>query len=403
MSWIIDRGYTMHEHLDQFGIINMNGRVYDPLTAMFFSPDPFVQAPGNWLNYNRYGYVMNNPLKYTDPNGEFWNIAIGAFIGGIVNWVSNGAEFTWEGLGYFGIGAAVGALSAVGGAWMATTFKAAGVFAGALVGATTGAITGGASSIMLNGGNNVLNGGQFFDNWQSNLKSGIINGAIGGAISGGIKGWKYAKSQGANPWTGEVNGSERSYEATIKTGVSPQEDPSKHCYSVTDEYADKGHSNLSRSQFQDAAAKLNDGVIPDGADPGIVARKAGLNAGVAPMKGIQVDQLGQGMQKGSIEVIAVIGSDPTAGHTVNVVSFKVADRLNMFGGGNTPFLKTSTMQVWNPISATVHRLSQSILKLEFIVTIRSTTSCPPDSLPLSLRQKSYVKKQTQSRRLVFAD
>lgn len=37
------------------------------------------------------------------------------------------------------------------------------------------------------------------------------------------------------------------------------------------------------------------------------------------------------------------------------------------------------------------------------VTIRSTTSCPPDSLPLSLRQKSYVKKQTQSRRLVFAD
>lgn len=123
---------------------------------------------------------------------------------------------------------------------------------------------------------------------------------------------------------------------------------------------------MSRSQFQDAAAKLNDGVIPDGADPGIVARKAGLNAGVAPMKGIQVDQLGQGMQKGSIEVIAVIGSDPTAGHTVNVVSFKVADRLNMFGGGNTPFLKTSTMQVWNPISATVHRLSQSILKLEFI-------------------------------------
>ena len=47
----------------------MNGRVYDPLTAMFFSPDPFVQAPGNWLNYNRYGYCMNNPTNYTDPTG----------------------------------------------------------------------------------------------------------------------------------------------------------------------------------------------------------------------------------------------------------------------------------------------------------------------------------------------
>ena len=49
----------------------MNGRVYDPLTAMFFSPDPYVQAPGSWLNYNRYGYCYGNPFKYTDPSGEF--------------------------------------------------------------------------------------------------------------------------------------------------------------------------------------------------------------------------------------------------------------------------------------------------------------------------------------------
>jgi RHS repeat-associated protein len=69
-SWIINRGYTGHEHLDWFGIINMNGRVYDPLTVMFFSPDPFVQEPGNWLNYNRYGYCLNNPFRYTDPDGE---------------------------------------------------------------------------------------------------------------------------------------------------------------------------------------------------------------------------------------------------------------------------------------------------------------------------------------------
>ena len=67
--WIVNRGYTGHEHLDAFGIINMNGRVYDPLTAMFMSPDPYVQAPGNWLNYNRYGYCMNNPTNFTDPTG----------------------------------------------------------------------------------------------------------------------------------------------------------------------------------------------------------------------------------------------------------------------------------------------------------------------------------------------
>lgn len=79
---IVNRGYTGHEMLDKFGIINMNGRVYDPLTAQFFSPDPYVQAPGNWLNYNRYSYVQNNPLKYTDPSGEFLITYIaGAIVG----------------------------------------------------------------------------------------------------------------------------------------------------------------------------------------------------------------------------------------------------------------------------------------------------------------------------------
>ena len=77
-KWITNRGYTGHEHLDAFGIINMNGRVYDPLTAMFLSPDPYIQAPDNWLNYNRYGYCMGNPFKYTDPSGEnFWSFLKG--------------------------------------------------------------------------------------------------------------------------------------------------------------------------------------------------------------------------------------------------------------------------------------------------------------------------------------
>jgi RHS repeat-associated protein len=68
-SFITNRGYTGHEHLDMFNIINMNGRVYDPLTAMFFSPDPFIQSAGDWKNYNRYSYCLNNPTRYTDPSG----------------------------------------------------------------------------------------------------------------------------------------------------------------------------------------------------------------------------------------------------------------------------------------------------------------------------------------------
>jgi hypothetical protein len=49
----------------------MNGRIYDPQLGRMLQADPFIQAPGNTQSYNRYSYVMNNPLGYTDPSGYF--------------------------------------------------------------------------------------------------------------------------------------------------------------------------------------------------------------------------------------------------------------------------------------------------------------------------------------------
>ena len=122
-KFIVDRGYTLHEHLDALGLINMNGRVYDPLLGMFLSPDPYVQAPGNWLNYNRYGYCYGNPLLYTDPSGEIaWFIpliigaVVGAYSGGVIanegqynpaKWDYSSGK-TW---GYMAGGAVVGGIS----------------------------------------------------------------------------------------------------------------------------------------------------------------------------------------------------------------------------------------------------------------------------------------------------
>ncbi|OFY55964.1 MAG: hypothetical protein A2W93_05965 [Bacteroidetes bacterium GWF2_43_63] len=60
---------TGHEHLDKFALINMNGRVYDPIIGRFLSPDPYIQAPYFAQNFDRYSYVWNNPLKYVDPSG----------------------------------------------------------------------------------------------------------------------------------------------------------------------------------------------------------------------------------------------------------------------------------------------------------------------------------------------
>ena len=67
----LTRGFTGHEHLDQVGLIHMGGRVYDPEIGRFLSPDPFVQFPASTQGFNRYAYVSNNPLSYTDPSGYF--------------------------------------------------------------------------------------------------------------------------------------------------------------------------------------------------------------------------------------------------------------------------------------------------------------------------------------------
>lgn len=63
------RGFTTHETLEDVGVINMNGRIYDPVLGRFVQPDPFIQEPGNDQNFNRFSYCLNNPLKYTDMSG----------------------------------------------------------------------------------------------------------------------------------------------------------------------------------------------------------------------------------------------------------------------------------------------------------------------------------------------
>jgi RHS repeat-associated protein len=68
-STVTDRGFTDHEHLDDWQLIHMNGRGYDYNLGRFWSVDPFIQDPGNSQSINAYAYIMNNPLSGTDPTG----------------------------------------------------------------------------------------------------------------------------------------------------------------------------------------------------------------------------------------------------------------------------------------------------------------------------------------------
>jgi RHS repeat-associated protein len=70
------RGFTQHEHIDEVGLINMNGRVFDPALGRFMSADPNVPHPDQTQSYNRYSYVQNNPLAMVDPTG-FADLPVG--------------------------------------------------------------------------------------------------------------------------------------------------------------------------------------------------------------------------------------------------------------------------------------------------------------------------------------
>ncbi len=91
--FIAGRGFTGHEHLPWFNLINMNGRLYDPLTGQFLSPDSNVQLPDFTQNFNRYSYCLNNPLKYKDQNGE-WVITALTMLANM--WVSTSAVNNWQ-------------------------------------------------------------------------------------------------------------------------------------------------------------------------------------------------------------------------------------------------------------------------------------------------------------------
>lgn len=206
----LGRGFTGHEHLPWFGLINMNARLYDPLLCRFLSPDPYVQAPDFTQSFNRYSYGLNNPLSYTDPNGEFVittaliigaaiGVAIGTYCGYKIGY-SKGAT-GWKMAGYMIGGGLIGGIAGfAGGAAGAAVGSAIGIggFAGGAIAGGVGGFVGG----FTNGfGMTLLGGGSFSDA----LKSGgmqALYGGFGGALFGGLAGGINSALNHQNFWNG---------------------------------------------------------------------------------------------------------------------------------------------------------------------------------------------------------
>jgi RHS repeat-associated protein len=158
-----DRGFTEHEHLAG-GLIHMNGRVYDPVLGRFLSTDIIVQFPDAITSYNRYGYVMNNPLAYTDPSGYFivelitvistflaanaGTIALTALaasgVAAATGHLTAARRFLGAALMFTGMYMAVGATAAQAAWWtVGTAFAAGGIQSGSLEGAVLAGMSAG--------------------------------------------------------------------------------------------------------------------------------------------------------------------------------------------------------------------------------------------------------------------
>lgn len=223
--------YTDQERDSETGLYNYNARLYDPELGRFMSPDSIVPDPSNPQSLNRYAYVLNNPVNFTDPTGHsFWSNPLGSindWMFGktvdtavyvykhpqILNDVANAAKglLTIEALaGSFacpGWWAFAGAVSggAVGGysASQAGGNIMDGILVGTAVGGATGYLAGEAFGYV---GGTLRESGLIISKTAAGMAAGTISGAGSGATAGYAGGAGNSASILTGMWQGAAYG-----------------------------------------------------------------------------------------------------------------------------------------------------------------------------------------------------
>ena len=224
-----NKAYTGHENIQEVDLIHMNGRVYDATLARFVSADPHIQAGSMSQSYNRYSYVLNNPMKYTDPSGYFFSQLnkvrkqlrpYATIIASIIVFYfcpPCGASMMNAAL----TGAAIGAAGAV--------VNGGNIFRGAITGALSGMFMGNhslqgaelyAAKAIAGGASAVINGGKFgqgfisagFASWAGGKKffgndpaGKVLQSTLVGGTASKIGGGKFANGATTSAFYGTVN------------------------------------------------------------------------------------------------------------------------------------------------------------------------------------------------------
>ena len=182
----------------------MNSRIYDPTLGRFLQADPHIQAPENSQSFNRYSYVLNNPLSFTDPSGYFFK-ALGKFVkkywrviaAAVVTYFTAGAASGWAASWGFAAGTAANGAIAGAIAGAAGGFVATGSLKGALRGAFSGAAFGAIGASF----NGEAGSGFFAKGGIGHVGSHALTGGIMSELQGGKFGhgfWSAGLTKGLN-------------------------------------------------------------------------------------------------------------------------------------------------------------------------------------------------------------
>lgn len=197
--------YTGQVFDDWSGLLYLNARYYHPKLGRFVTPDALAPQLYHPLSWNRYSYVLNNPLRFVDPTGHFWDeigdwfkscwkyvVAAVAIIAIVVLTV---VTFGAAALITVGIGMAIGGV--IGGI---SAYQAGGDI---LLGVLVGMAVGGAASVASMGigvglGTLAVQNGVLVT-VKASLAVTLINGALSGAVTGAAMGFTagFAGGQGS--------------------------------------------------------------------------------------------------------------------------------------------------------------------------------------------------------------
>ncbi len=159
--------FTGQEFDADAGLYHLGARFYDAILGRFISADSLVPGTHNPQNFNRYAYVNNNPIRYSDPSGHGFFEDLGDAFGTFMEEV-----------------------------FVPVAKVAVPIIVGAVVTAFFGPVAGGFAAGFTSG---LLNG----QDLETSLKLGVI-GAVSGGVTAGVGGVVAGATQSA--FVGSVAG-----------------------------------------------------------------------------------------------------------------------------------------------------------------------------------------------------